>query len=91
VYKKVELALLPALDFELANGSKLSADNRWVKMAQIIPWSEFEAEYAQNFPTEKGAPAKSFRMALGALIIKEKLLLTDYRPLSSRAAMSRYL
>ncbi len=77
MYKKAELALLPALDFELANGSKLSADNRWVKMAQIIPWSEFETEYAQNFPTEKGAPAKSFRMALGALIIKEKLGISD--------------
>ena len=73
MYKKAELALLPALDFELANGSKLSADNRWVKMAQIIPWSEFESEYAANFPADKGAPAKSFRMALGALIIKEKL------------------
>ena len=46
-------------------------------MAQLIPWSEFESEYAQNFPTEKGAPAKSFRMALGALIIKEKLLISD--------------
>ena len=46
-------------------------------MAEIIPWSEFESEYAQNFPTEKGAPAKSFRMALGALIIKEKLGISD--------------
>ena len=46
-------------------------------MAQLIPWSEFESEYAQSFPTEKGAPAKSFRMALGALIIKEKLGISD--------------
>jgi IS5 family transposase len=46
-------------------------------MAQVIPWSEFESEYAENFPTEKGAPAKSFRMALGALIIKEKLGISD--------------
>ena len=46
-------------------------------MAQLIPWSEFESEYAQNFPTEMGAPAKSFRMALGALIIKEKLGISD--------------
>ena len=46
-------------------------------MAELIPWSEFEAEYAKNFPTEKGAPAKSFRMALGALIIKEKLGISD--------------
>ena len=46
-------------------------------MAELIPWSEFEAEYAKNFPTEKGAPAKSWRMALGALIIKEKLGISD--------------
>ena len=46
-------------------------------MAELIPWSEFEAEYAKNFPTEKGIPAKSFRMALGALIIKEKLGISD--------------
>jgi hypothetical protein len=42
-------------------------------MAQIIPRSEFEAECAENFTTLMGAPATSFRMALGALIIKEKL------------------
>ena len=46
-------------------------------MAQIIPWSGFESEYAANFPTAHGAPAKSFRMALGALIIKEKLGISD--------------
>jgi IS5 family transposase len=46
-------------------------------MTQLIPWSEFEAEYTENFPTSLGAPAKSFRMALGALIIKEKLGISD--------------
>ena len=46
-------------------------------MAQLIPWSEFESDYAENFPTEMGAPAKSFRTALGALIIKEKLGISD--------------
>ncbi|MEG4202258.1 IS5 family transposase, partial [Microcoleus sp. Pol12A5] len=64
-------------EFELPFGGRLSADNRWVKMGELIPWSEFESEYAENFPTEKGAPAKSFRMALGALIIKEKLGISD--------------
>jgi hypothetical protein len=42
-------------------------------MAQLIPWSEFEQEYASIFSEEMGAPAKSFRMALASLIIKEKL------------------
>ena len=77
MYKKAELAPSPPSEFELPFGGKLSADNRWVRMAQIIPWSEFESEYAANFPTAHGAPAKSFRMALGALIIKEKLGVSD--------------
>ena len=46
-------------------------------MVQIILWSEFEAEYAQNFVTEMGPLAKSFRLALGALIIKEKLGISE--------------
>jgi hypothetical protein len=71
VYRKAELAPSPSSDFELPFGGRLSADNRWVKMAQIIPWSEFESEYAANFPAEKGAPAKFFWMALGALIKKK--------------------
>jgi IS5 family transposase len=40
-------------------------------MANLIPWSEFEAEYASFFSEEMGAPAKTFRIALGALIIKK--------------------
>jgi len=55
----------------------LAADNRWVQLAQLIPWSEFEQEYAQNLGTEMRPPAKSFRLALGALIIKEKLGISD--------------
>jgi len=64
-------------NFELPFEGKLSPDNRWVIMANLIPWSEFEEEYAKNFSEEMGAPAKSFRIALGALIIKEKLGISD--------------
>jgi hypothetical protein len=77
VYRKAELAPSPPSDFELPFEGRLSVDNRWVKMAELIPWSEFEAEYAENFTNYMGAPAKSFRMALGALIIKEKLGISD--------------
>jgi hypothetical protein len=78
MYKKAQLAPSPPSEFELPFGGRLSTDNRWVKMAQIIPRDEFESEYVANFPTEKGVPAKSFRMALGALIIKEKLGISDH-------------
>jgi hypothetical protein len=73
VYRKVDPDDTPPESFNFPQGGKLASDNRWVTMAQLIPWSEFESEYAQNFASSIGAPAKSFRMALGALIIKEKL------------------
>ena len=79
MYRKAEFAPSEPLDFELPNGCKLAEDNRWVKMAQLIPWLEFESDYAENFQTEMGAPAKSFRMALGALIIKKKLGISDIK------------
>jgi len=72
VYKKAELALLPPLDFELANGCKLAADSCWVKMAQLIPWSEFETEYAENFPTEMGAPAFIISDGFGSINYQRK-------------------
>jgi hypothetical protein len=46
-------------------------------MANLIPWDEFEEEYAKNFASDIGAPALPFRMALGSLIIKEKLGISD--------------
>ena len=79
LYRKVEQAPSPAEDFDLPFAGKLAADNRWVQLAQLIPRSEFEAGYAQNFETEVGPPAKSFRLALGSLIIKEKLAISSAR------------
>ncbi len=42
-----------------------------------MPWEPFETEYAGQLSESIGAPAKSFRMALGALIIKERLGTSD--------------
>lgn len=75
VYRKVEKSINSCDNFELEG--RLSPDNRWVIMAKLIPWSDFEQEYASLFSEETGAPAKSFRMALGSLIIKEKLGTSD--------------
>jgi len=64
-------------NFYLPFGGKLSSDNRWVKLAKLIPWETVEAAYAEQFSATMGAPAKSFRVALGTLIIKEKLGTSD--------------
>ena len=77
MYRKSNQPELTPQKFELPVAVQLSPDNRWVIMAELIPWLEFEAEYAENFSEKMGAPAKPFRMALGALIIKEKLGISD--------------
>ena len=65
-------------NFILPFGGKLNPRNRWIQLSQLIPWKEFEEIYAENFSeSDKGAPAKQFRTALGSLIIKEKLTITD--------------
>ena len=47
-------------------------------MPQLIPRHEFEDEYASNLSSSgQGPPAFSVRLALGALIIKERLGLSD--------------
>ena len=73
MYRKSKQSDLTPAKFELPVAIELSSQNRWVIMADLIPWSEFEEEYAENFSEKMGPIAKPFRMALGALIIKEKL------------------
>ena len=49
VYRKVDPDSTAPESFEFPQGGKLASDNRWVMMAKLIPWSEFESEYAENF------------------------------------------
>ncbi|GIX42983.1 MAG: transposase [Leptospiraceae bacterium] len=77
MYKKRDKNQLELENFYLPFSGKLNKNNRWVLMAKQIPWEELEENYANLFSENKGAPAKSFRMALGALLIKQKLGLSD--------------
>ena len=78
MYKKRDKEQLTLSDFSMPFSGKLSPDNRWVKYAKEIPWDEMEDQYSKQFSKNgKGSPAKQFRMALGALIIKEKLSISD--------------
>lgn len=64
--------------FHLPFSGELSADNRWVRLAHMIPWHKFEDEYCATLSKKgQGPPAFSVRMALAALIIKERLRLSD--------------
>jgi hypothetical protein len=60
MYCKSNQPSIPPENFELPVAVKLSPDNRWVIMAELIPWAEFEAKYAEKFSEKMGAPAKHF-------------------------------
>ncbi len=77
MYRQSPTGQLSFENFYLPFGGKLSGENRWVRLAELVPWEQFENEYAAQFSQGQGAPAKPFRMALGALIIKEKLGTSD--------------
>lgn len=64
-------------DFILPFSGKLNNENRWVQLANLIPWDEFEKEYAFMFPSDRGNVAKPVRMALGILIIQARCGYTD--------------
>jgi IS5 family transposase len=66
------------VNFYLPFGGHLDANNRRVRLAAIVPWKRVEETYASHFASNgMGAPAHSSRLALGALIIKERLDITD--------------
>lgn len=65
-------------NFYLPFGGKLSGNNRWVKLADFVPWKEVDRCYRRSLSDSgMGAPAKTARIAFGALIIKERLGVTD--------------
>jgi len=74
VYRKVELAPKPPSEFELPFGGSLSPDNRWVKMAELIPCSEFEAEYTKNFPERNGCTRQILSDGVGGINYQRKTL-----------------
>ncbi len=63
--------------FDLSKIVIENSNNRWVILSKIIPWEKLEERYARNFKPKGGRLAKSFRIALGSLIIKERMNLSD--------------
>lgn len=78
MYRKTPDGQLAFEDFYLPFGGKLSRENRWVRLADIIPWDLAESFYSEQFSQNpQGPPAKPAQLALGALIIKERLGVSD--------------
>ncbi|NDC39475.1 MAG: transposase [Proteobacteria bacterium] len=77
MYRKHHNGQLSIEAFHLPFGGTLDSDNRLVIFASLKPWEELEETYASQFSPTTGVPAKSVRLAFGALFIKQRLGLTD--------------
>lgn len=90
MYKPVDKSQHSLFDFNQSMGLHMNPDNRWIKLAEHIPWDVFEEKYAELFPSDTGNVAKPLQMALGSLIIQAKFQYTD-RELVEQLTENPYL
>ena len=83
MYRSGSSGQLEFPNFYLPFSGHLDPDNRWVAMARLVPWKLAEEIYQQALCDDLGAPALPARVALGALLIKERLGLTDRETVES--------
>lgn len=72
MYKPIDKLQHSFLDFNQPMGLKMNPDNRWIQMANKIPWDLFEVKYADLFPSGTDNVAKPLRMALRSLNIQNR-------------------
>lgn len=76
--KYVSPAQLTLTGFETPFAKNLKCDNRWVVLAEQIPWDDLTCVYqSQLHNSSTGASGINPRVALGALIIKHLCNLSD--------------
>ncbi|EPC56625.1 transposase IS5 family protein [Lacticaseibacillus paracasei subsp. paracasei Lpp228] len=72
--KDVQLSLD---SFGSALGTPLSPENKWVMLANQIPWQKLEEAYQLAFPSKLGRIAKPFQQLYGEALIKQRTRLFD--------------
>lgn len=77
MYRKQDKNQLTMDEFYVPFGDGVRRDNRWVRIAGLVPWELVEEIYAQGMSPEKGREAIPSRVAFGAIFIKEQENLTD--------------
>lgn len=62
---------------------ELSPDNRWLKLAEIIPWDALVSVYLKQLNTISGRESVDVRIVIGAIIVKHKLRISDRETLAT--------
>ena len=76
MYRGKDRQTLPLFSDLFPFGGKLNPENRWLKIAQLIPWEEIESKYRGYF-SEIGRPSLDCRLVIGILLLKHMTGFSD--------------
>jgi hypothetical protein len=57
--------------------ANLDPENRWVKMASVVPWDDFARIIQKKMSTRMGRPSIDLRIVIGAILVKHIMNLSD--------------
>lgn len=63
--------------FEHPFDKHLDKENRWVKLAALVPWDELATVYSRKLKDDSGRLTVDIRIVIAAIIVKHKLRLDD--------------
>jgi len=69
VYKGKDHQTIPLFSELFPFGGQLDPENRWFKIAGLIPWEQLESRYSSYF-SDKGRPSKDGRLVIGIFLLK---------------------
>jgi IS5 family transposase len=76
MYRRRDRKTMPLFPELFPFGGKLDENNRWLRIAELIPWEELEKEYAKHF-SDVGRPATDAQLVIGLLLLKHMTGLSD--------------
>jgi len=76
MYRGKDRQSLPLFKELFPFGGQLDSDNRWLKIAQLIPWDDIETRYSKYF-SDKGRPGSDCRLVNGLLMLQHMTKFAD--------------
>lgn len=76
MYRRKDRKTMPLFPELFPFGGKLNESNRWLRIAELIPWEDLEEEYANHF-SDVGRPATDAQLVIGLLLLKHMTGLSD--------------
>jgi len=76
MYRRKDRKTIPLFPELFPFGGKLDENNRWLRIAELIPWEELEEEYARHF-SDVGRPGTDAQLVIGLLLLKHMTGLSD--------------